>query len=184
MTCSAGTYLKGAGYNSRSELPHAKHNQCLKSSRPAKHLPFDNKKNKPPYRAHSISSCATTYIDQLFEALRELTASAKISRPQKLWLTTVLMGIVITRKLNWAVIEGSKLNEYRQDGLRWMFSHSKMPWESLISASTRVLIKHYSITSGTLTIDDSDKLRSSNTPRIAHAHKVKDKSAGCYGKGQ
>ena len=128
--------------------------------------------------------CATTYIDQLCEALRELTASAKLSMAQKLWLTTVLMGIVITRKLNWAAFERSTLNEYRQDGLRWMFSHSKMPWESLISASTKALIKHYSITSGTLTIDDSDKLRSRNTTKIAHVHKVKDKSTGGYGKGQ
>jgi hypothetical protein len=128
--------------------------------------------------------CATTYIDQLCQALRELKASAKLSITQKVWLTTVLMGIVMTRKLNWAAFERSSLNEYRQDGLRWMFSHSKMPWESLIRASTKVLIKHYGITSGTLTIDDSDKMRSRNTTKIAHVHKVRDKSTGGYGKGQ
>ena len=55
--------------------------------------------------------CATTYIDQLCEALRELKASAKLSMAQKLWLTTVLMGIVVTRKLNWAAFERSTLNE-------------------------------------------------------------------------
>lgn len=128
--------------------------------------------------------CATTYIDQLCAALRELKVSAKLSIVQKLWLTTVLMGIVMTRKLNWAAFERSTLNECRQGALRWMFSHSKMPWELLIHASTKVLIKHYGITSGTLTIDDSDKVRSRNTTKIAHVHKVKDKSTGGYGQGQ
>ena len=127
---------------------------------------------------------ATTYIDQLCQVLRELKASAKLSMTQKLWPTTVLMGIVVTRKLNWAAFERSTLNEFRKDGLRWMFSHSKMPWESLIFASTKVLIKHYGITAGTLTIDDSDKMRSRNTTKIAHVHKVRDKSTGGYGRGQ
>ncbi|PCK04291.1 MAG: transposase [Alteromonadaceae bacterium] len=128
--------------------------------------------------------CATNYIDQLCGALKELKASSKLSIAQKLWLTTVLMGIVITRKLSWAAFERSTLNECRQDGLRWMFSHSKIPWNSLIYASTKVLIKHYGVTSGTLTIDDSDKMRSRNTRKIAHVHKVRDKSTGGYGKGQ
>ena len=128
--------------------------------------------------------CATTYTDQLCQALQELKASAKLSVTQKIWITTVLMGIIITRKLNWAAFERSTLNEYRQDGLRWMFSHSKMPWDLLINASTKIVIKHYAVTSGTLTIDDSDKLRSRNTTKIAHVHKVKDKSTGGYGKGQ
>ncbi len=34
-----------------------------------------------------------------------------------------------------------------------------MPWESLISASTKALIKHYGITSGTLAIDDSERIK-------------------------
>lgn len=128
--------------------------------------------------------CATTYIDQLHNALSELKTSAKLSRAQRLWLTTVLMGIIVTRKLSWAAFERRSLNEYSQGKLRWMFCFSKMPWELLICASTRVLIKHYGITSGTLSIDDSDNIRSRNTSKIAHIHKVKDKSTGGYGQGQ
>ena len=128
--------------------------------------------------------CATTYVNLLCQALRELKASTKLTRSQRVWLTVVLMGIVVTRSLNWAAFERSSLNEHSQEGLRWMFCHSKLPWRHLISASTRVLIKHYNLTSGTLAIDDSDKLRSRNTSKIAHVHKVKDKSTGGYGKGQ
>ena len=66
--------------------------------------------------------CATTYIDQLHQALLVFKASAKLSRTQKLWLTTVLMGIVATRRLNWAAFERSSLNEYSKDRLRWVFA--------------------------------------------------------------
>ena len=59
-----------------------------------------------------------------------------------------------------------------------------VPWEYLIDASTKVLIKHYGVSSGTLSIDDSDNIRSRNTSKIAHIHKVKDKSTGGYGQGQ
>lgn len=128
--------------------------------------------------------CATTYIDQLHQALLGLKASAKLSLTQRLWLTTVLMGIVVTRKLNWAAFERSSLNEYSQDRLRWIFCCSKIPWEYLIYASTKALIKHYGVSSGTLSIDDSDNIRSRNTSKIAHTHKVKDKSTGGYGNGQ
>ena len=128
--------------------------------------------------------CATSHIDQLQQALRDLKVSAKLSLTQKLWLTTVLMGIVVTRQLNWAAFERSSLNEYSQDRLRWMFCYSKVPWEYLICASTKILIKHYDVSSGTLSIDDSDNIRSRNTTKIAHVHKVRDKSTGGYGKGQ
>lgn len=128
--------------------------------------------------------CATTYIDQLYQALKELKASAKLSLTQRLWLTTVLMGIVVTRQLNWAAFERRSLNKYSQEGLRWMFGCSKMPWEYLIHASTKALIQHYGVSSGTLSIDDSDNIRSRNTSKIAHVHKVKDKSTGGYGQGQ
>ena len=59
-----------------------------------------------------------------------------------------------------------------------------VPWEYLIGASTKVLIKHYGVSSGTLSIDDSDNVRSRNTSKIAHTHKVKYRSTGGYGQGQ
>jgi hypothetical protein len=180
---SVGTNSKGAGLQFTLRASPCKAQSTPEKQAGEANLPFNHKKNSHIVLIQPLP-CATTYIDQLCQALRELKASAKLSITQKIWLTTVLMGIVMTRKLNWAAFERSSLNEYRQDGLRWMFSHSKMPWKSLIHASTKVLIKHYGITSGTLTIDDSDKMRSRNTTKIAHVHKVRDKSTGGYGKGQ
>ena len=65
-----------------------------------------------------------------------------------------------------------------------MFRHSKMPWEQLLVASVRVILRHYGITSGSLVIDDTDNKRSKSAKALAHLYKLRDKESGGYLWGQ
>ena len=65
-----------------------------------------------------------------------------------------------------------------------MFRYAKIAWDSLLQASVAHLISHYGITMGVLVLDDSDKMRSRNTSKIAGVHKVKDKKTGGWFMGQ
>ncbi len=128
--------------------------------------------------------CVTQFIDSLNHSLKSIKNSARLSALQRAWLSTVLIGIVVTGQLNWALFERRSLKVFSQDRLRWMFSRAKIAWPLLLRASTGALLRHYKITNGSLVIDDSDKQRSKKTTKIAGVHKVKDKKTGGYFNGQ
>ncbi len=65
-----------------------------------------------------------------------------------------------------------------------MFRHSKIPWDHLLVASVRVILRHHGITSGTLVIDDTDNPRSKSAKTLAHLYKLRDKESGGYLWGQ
>jgi hypothetical protein len=92
----------------------------------------------------------------------------------------VLVGILVTGTLNWAMFERRSLNASRQSGLRWMFGRAKMAWPLLLRASVACLLNHYGITGGVLVLDDTDKRRSQRTTRIAGTPTVKDQKTGGY----
>ena len=62
--------------------------------------------------------------------------------------------------------------------LSWMFRHSKMPWDHLLVASVRVILRHHGLTSGSLVIDDTDKPRSQSAKVLASLYKLRDKESG------
>src|SRR4030088_3573670 len=65
-----------------------------------------------------------------------------------------------------------------------MLRHSKLPWDTLLVASVRVILRHHGITSGTLVIDDTDNPRSKSAKTLAHLYKLRDKESGGYIWGQ
>src|SRR6266851_2882983 len=67
---------------------------------------------------------------------------------------------------------------YALAALSWMFRHSKMPWDHLLVASVRVLLRHHGLTSGTLVIDDTDNPRSKSAKALAHLSKLREKESG------
>jgi hypothetical protein len=68
--------------------------------------------------------------------------------------------------------------------LSWMFRHSKIPWEHLLVASVRVILRHHGITAGTLVVDDTDNPRSKSAKALAYLYKLRDKTSGGYRWGQ
>lgn len=126
------------------------------------------------------------------EFIAALNAALQAHRPlgsglsfaQRHWLGFCLMGIVITNTVCWAQFERASLGRYSLAALSWMFRHTKIPWARLLQLSVQVILHRYGITEGCLCLDDSDKGRSKVAQKIAHVHKLKDKTSGGFIWGQ
>ena len=53
-----------------------------------------------------------------------------------------------------------------------------MPWDALLVASVRVILRHHGIPSGSLVVDDTDNPRSKAAKKLAHLYKLRDKESG------
>jgi len=129
-------------------------------------------------------SVVTEFIDALSESLKTIKPSAHLSRQQKIGLALILVGILVTETLNWALFERRSLKQAKRGRLCWLFYHAKIAWDLLLQASIRNILADYGIEGGVLAIDDSAKRRSKHTCKIPDAHKVKDKASGGYFNGQ
>src|SRR6266566_7055099 len=103
---------------------------------------------------------------------------------QRAWLAFCLTAILVTHSICWARFERASLGTYSLAALSWMFRHSKIPWDKLLVASVRVILRHHDITSGHLVIDDTDHPRSKSAKALAHLYKLRDKERGGYLWGQ
>lgn len=124
------------------------------------------------------------FVEELNAGLEKYEPGHGLSPLQRGWLSFCLMGIVITNSVCWAKFDRAGLGQYSFQAISWMFRHSKIPWEMLLRASVRVILKRYGIRWGYLVADDSDKRRSKSTKRIYGVHKLKDKTSGGYVMGQ
>ena len=124
------------------------------------------------------------YVEELNRVLEELKPGQGLSSVQRKWLKFCLMGIIVTNSVCWAKFSRSSLGEYTVATLSWMFRQAKIPWESLLYLSVRIIVRKYGIRSGLLVGDDSDRMRSKATKRIFGVHKLKDKQSGGYVMGQ
>ena len=123
------------------------------------------------------------YVAGLNSSLKKLKTSS-LTQIQCNWLVTVLMGLIVAGSFSWAAFARRSLGVFKESQLRWMFRYAKIAWNLLLQASVAQLISHYGITMGVLVLDDSDKMRSRNTSKIAGVHKVKDKKTGGWFMGQ
>jgi hypothetical protein len=64
--------------------------------------------------------CVTLFVETLNESLRTVDPKAELTRIQRAWLVTILMGIVVSDVLCWAAFERRGLNRFTQNQLRWM----------------------------------------------------------------
>jgi len=124
------------------------------------------------------------YVEELNRVLEEVKPGQGLSGLQRKWLTFCIMGIVVTNSVCWAKFERAGLGQYSVAALSWMFRQAKIPWESLLYISVRLIVRKYGINSGELVADDSDRERSKVTKRIFAVHKLKDKTSGGYIMGQ
>lgn len=124
------------------------------------------------------------FIDALSESLKTLKPSAQLTAKQKLGLTLILVGMLVTETLNWAAFERRSLKQIKRGRLCWLLYRAKIAWDLLLQASIRNILADYGIREGVLAIDDSAKRRSKSTSKIPDTHKVKDKASGGYFNGQ
>jgi hypothetical protein len=124
------------------------------------------------------------FIDAVDEAIRQDHPSHGMSVIQRTWLAFCVTAVLVTHSICWARFERASLGTYALAALSWMFRHSKMPWDALLVASVRVILRHHGITSGSLVIDDTDNPRSKAAKKLAHLYKLRDKESGGYIWGQ
>src|SRR5215471_4647876 len=110
---------------------------------------------------------ASAFGEAIDDAIREQHPNHTMSATQRAWLAFCVTAVLVTNSVCWARFERASLGTYALAALSWMFRHSKMPWDHLLVASVRVILRHHGITSGTLVIDDTDNPRSKAAKALA-----------------
>src|SRR5919199_1889393 len=123
-------------------------------------------------------------IDAVDQALRQDHPDSGLSAMQRSWLAFCVTATLVTHSICWARFERASLGTYSMAALSWMFRHSKIPWDRLLVASVRVILRHHGLTSGSLVIDDTDNARSKAAKKLAYLYKLRDKASGGYLWGQ
>ena len=126
----------------------------------------------------------SAFVEAVDAVIREHHPSHGLSTIQRTWLAFCVTAVLVTNSICWARFERASLGTYALAALSWMFRHSKLPWEPLLVASVRVILRQYGITSGSLVIDDTDNQRSKSAKTLAHLYKLRDKESGGYLWGQ
>src|SRR2546427_8306373 len=126
----------------------------------------------------------SAFIDAVDEAIRQDHPSHGMSVMQRTWLAFCVTAVLVTNSICWARFARASLGTYALAALSWMFRHSKIPWDELLVASVRVILRHYGLTCGSLVIDDTDNPRSKSSKALAHLYKLRDKESGGSVPGQ
>ena len=127
-----------------------------------------------------VSAC----IAAVDEVIRAQSPHHGLSATQRTWLAFCVTAVLVTNSICWARFERASLGTYSLAALSWMFRHSKIPWDDLLVASVRFILRHYGLTSGNLVVDDTDNQRSKSAKTLAHLYKLRDKESGGYIWGQ
>src|SRR5215470_18551133 len=99
----------------------------------------------------------SAFVEAIDAAIRAHNPRQGLSSLQRAWLACCLTAILVTNSVCWARFARASLGTYSLAALSWMFRHAKIPWEELLVASVRVVLRSYGITAGTLV---------ANAPRI------------------
>ena len=126
----------------------------------------------------------SAFVAAVDEAIRVHQPSRGMSAMQRTWLAFCVTAVLVTNSICWARFARASLGTYSLAALSWMFRHSKIPWDQLLVASVRVILRYHGITSGSLVIDDTDNQRSKSAKALAHLYKLRDKESGGYIWGQ
>jgi hypothetical protein len=118
------------------------------------------------------------FIDAVDGAIRASPPSHTMSATQRAWLAFCVTAVLVTNSMCWARLERASLGTDALAALSWMCRHSTMPWDQLLVASVRVILRHHGLTSGNLVIDDTDNPRSKSAQALAYVYKLRDKARG------
>jgi hypothetical protein len=103
---------------------------------------------------------------------------------QRTWLAFGVTAVLVTHSSCWARFERASRGLYSLAAFSWMFRPSKMPWDDLLVARVRVILRHSGIPSGSLVMDDTDNPRSKSAHTLAPLYKRRAKDRGGYLWGQ
>lgn len=126
----------------------------------------------------------SAFVAAVDDALRAHQPHGGMSTIQQSWLAFCLTAVLVTHSMCWARFERASLGTYALAALSWMLRHSKLPWDTLLVASVRVMLRYHGLTSGHRIIDDTDTARSTAAKALAHLYTLRDKASGGYVWGQ
>jgi hypothetical protein len=124
------------------------------------------------------------FVEAVDDAIRESHPSHTMSATQRAWLAFCVTAVLVTNSICWARFARASLGTDSLAALSWMCRHSKMPWDKLLVASVRVILRHHGLTSGNLVIDDTDNPRSNSAQALAYLYTRRDQESGGYLWGQ
>jgi hypothetical protein len=120
----------------------------------------------------------SAFVDAVNEVIRVQNSGGGMSAIQRTWLAFCVTAVLVTNSICWARFERASLGTYALAALSWMFRPSKIPWEELLVASVRGILRHYGLTCGSLVIDDTDNQRAKAAKALAYLDKLRDKESG------
>jgi hypothetical protein len=126
----------------------------------------------------------SAFVTAVDEVIRAHHPRHGLSTRQRAWLAFCVTAVLVTNSICWARCERASLGSYALAALSWMFRHRKIPWDELLVASVRVILRHYGLHSGSLVIDDTDNKRSKSAQTLGHLYKLHEKESGGYLWGQ
>lgn len=126
-----------------------------------------------------VSAC----VDAVDEAMRAQSPSHGMSTIQRAWLAFCVTAVLGTNAMCWARFARASLGSSALAALSWMLRPRKIPWDELLVASVRGILRHYGRHSGSLVIDDTDNKRSKSAQTLAHLSTLRDKASGGSGWG-
>jgi hypothetical protein len=83
----------------------------------------------------------TAFVETIDEVIRDQHPGQGLSALQRAWLAFCVTAILVTNSICWARFERASRGTYSLAALSWMFRHAKIPWEPLLVASVRSILK-------------------------------------------
>jgi hypothetical protein len=123
-------------------------------------------------------------VDAVDETLREPSPSHGMSTMPRAWLAFGVTAVLVTTSMGWARLARARLGTDALAALSWLLRHSKRPWDELLVARVRVILRHDGLTCGSLGIDDTATKRSQSAHTLAHLYNLRAKESGGYIWGQ
>ena len=107
------------------------------------------------------------FVDAVDATMRAHQPHHAMAVTQRTWLAFCLTAVLVTTAMCWARFARASLGTYAMAALSWLLRHRKSPWEQLLVASVRGILRHHGIPSGRLVIDDTDHPRSTSAKALA-----------------
>jgi hypothetical protein len=101
----------------------------------------------------------SAFVDAVNEVIRVQHAGGGMSAMQRTGLALCGTAVLITHAIGWARFERARLGTDALAALSWMFRHRKIPWDELLVAGVRGMLRHDGLTCGRRVMDDPDNPR-------------------------
>lgn len=124
--------------------------------------------------------CVRAVIEAVDEAMRHDHPRHGLAVMQRTGLAFCGTAVRVTNSMCGTRLARASLGPYALAALSWRLRPRKMPWDSLVVASVRGILRHPGLTSGSLGLDATAHPRSQAAKTRAPLYTLRDKASGGY----